>query len=80
MTNSTPQYSQAIYDHHKKIEAQRRNRLGHMYDPKTCLAHATFQGLLALGWVALGRASVQNGWPLCFVLSVGILKGELEES
>lgn len=83
MRNSTSPYYKDTLDQNETISIHRHNHFNHRYDPKydpkTCVAHATFQGLLAFAWVAFGRASVQNGWPLCFLLSYGGLKGALEQ-
>ena len=79
MVRSIPPYYRPVYYHNGEIEAKRQARFKRTYDPTTCAMQATLQGLLAIAWVALGQASLRNGWPFCFALSLGSLQGAVQE-
>jgi len=73
-----PPYVRPVY--YKYREEEKRHALAAKKAPFEWCAIAVMQGLLALGFVALGRASVRNGWPFWLLLSMGSAPKALEES
>jgi hypothetical protein len=59
-----PVYYQYRYEDKRRTEATKRA-------PSEWRNLAIFQGLVAIGFVALGRASIQNGWPFWLMVSMG---------
>ena len=64
-----PPYTRPVYYQHRDAEKMRAEKMKHA--PSEWRNQAIFQGLVALGFVALGRASVQNGWPFWLMVSMG---------
>jgi len=64
-----PPYVRPLYYTYREEEKRRAEAAKRA--PSEWRNLAIFQGLVALGFVALGRASVQNGWPICILISLG---------
>ena len=73
-----PPYTRPVYYQYRDEEKRRAAAAKHA--PAEWRNLAIFQGLLALGFVALGRASVQNGWPFALMLSMGSAPEALKKS
>ena len=64
-----PPYTRPVYYQYRDEEKRRAEAAKRA--PSEWRNLAIFQGLVAIGFVALGRASMQNGWPLCMLISLG---------
>ena len=64
-----PPYVRPVYYNYR--DEEKRRAAAAKRAPSEWRNLAVFQGLVALGFVALGRASVQNGWPICMLISLG---------
>jgi len=64
-----PPYTRPVYYQYRDEERRHAEAVKHA--PAEWRNKAIFQGLMALGFVALGRASVQNGWPFWLMISIG---------
>ena len=64
-----PPYTRPVYYQYRDEEKRCAKAAKHA--PAEWRNQAIFQGLVALGFVALGRASIQNGWPFWLMVSMG---------
>ena len=64
-----PPYTRPVYYQHRDAEKMREEKFKHA--PSEWRNQAILQGLVALGFVTLGRASVYNGWPFWLMVSMG---------
>ena len=75
--SNIPPYTRPVYYLHREAEQQQAERMRHA--PAEWRNQAIFQGLVTLGFVALGRASIQNGWPFWLMVSVGSAQEALKK-
>ena len=62
------------YQPMEKFQAERMK-----HTPSEWRTQAVFQGLVALGFVLLGRSYIQNGWPLWLYISIGSAQEALKK-
>ena len=64
-----PPYTRPVYYQYRDEERRRAEAIKNA--PAEWRNQAILQGLVALGFVALGRASIHNNWPFWLIISIG---------
>lgn len=70
-----PFYRPVWYDYR---EEEQRHARAVQNAPSFYKAQAVFQGLVALGFLALGRHSLSHNWPIGFLIAFGSLQKAVE--
>ena len=79
MIENNSQKSPNPVDSYMLLKQQRVYKQQQLSLKKSSRNHAIFQGLLAVGCVALGRYSLDKSNPLAFLLCLACARGAVEE-